>query len=168
MFEKPRLPGASRRTPAIRLTTMQACISEARTPRILQPCVRFSTGGACRRRTACPGGRWGRCHGPWAPFSGPGACAGGSRLWLPVLRLVFQKGHLAAKIWWAQVGSNHRHLACKAEYGQEYAQLAGPAHASELRKPCPEMPSGAWESLHGGSRKWFPGQFADPSLKERV
>jgi hypothetical protein len=30
------------------------------------------------------------------------------------------------------------------------------------------MPSGAWESLHGGSRKWFPEQCADPSLKERV
>jgi len=30
------------------------------------------------------------------------------------------------------------------------------------------MPSGAWESLHGGSRKWFPEQSADPSLKQRV
>jgi hypothetical protein len=30
------------------------------------------------------------------------------------------------------------------------------------------MPSGAWESLHGGSRKWFPEQSADPSLEERV
>lgn len=44
----------------------------------------------------------------------------------------------------------------KAEYGTEYAQLTGSAHASELRKQCPEMPQGAWESLHGGSRKWFP------------
>ena len=30
------------------------------------------------------------------------------------------------------------------------------------------MPSGAWKSLHGGSRKWFPEQSADPSLIERV
>jgi hypothetical protein len=28
----------------------------------------------------------------------------------------------------------------------------------DLRKPCPEMPRDAWESLHGGSRKWFPEQ----------
>ena len=42
------------------------------------------------------------------------------------------------------------------------------AHAAELRKPCPEMPSGAWGSLHGGSRKWFPEQPADPSLHKRV
>jgi hypothetical protein len=31
-------------------------------------------------------------------------------------------------------------------------------HALDLRKPCPEMPRDAWESLHGGSRKWFPEQ----------
>ena len=86
----------------------------------------------------------------------------------PDLRLVFIKGNLAAQTWWAQVGSNHRHLACKAEYGQEYTQLSGLVHALELRKPCPEMPWGAWESLHGGSRKWFPEQSADPSLLERV
>jgi len=30
------------------------------------------------------------------------------------------------------------------------------------------MPAGAWESLHGGSRKWFPEQSADPSLGKRV
>ena len=30
------------------------------------------------------------------------------------------------------------------------------------------MPSGAWESLHGGSRKWFPEQSVYPSLQERV
>ena len=36
----------------------------------------------------------------------PGACTGGSRLWLPGLRLAFQKGRLAAKTWWAQLGSN--------------------------------------------------------------
>ncbi len=32
----------------------------------------------------------------------------------------------------------------------------------------PEMSQGAWGSLHGGSRKWFPEQSADPSAKERV
>ncbi len=31
-------------------------------------------------------------------------------------------------------------------------------HPLDLRKPCPEMPGGAWDSLHGGSRKWFPEQ----------
>src|SRR5262249_34215702 len=31
-------------------------------------------------------------------------------------------------------------LACKAEYGKEYAQLTGPVHTLDLRKPCPEMP----------------------------
>ncbi len=36
----------------------------------------------------------------------PSACTGGSRLWLPGLRLAFQKGHLAAQTWWAQLGSN--------------------------------------------------------------
>ena len=46
------------------------------------------------------------CHGLWAPFPRQGACTGGSRLWLPGLRLAFQKGHLAAKTWWAQLGSN--------------------------------------------------------------
>ena len=66
------------------------------------------------------------------------------------------------------MGSNHRHLACKAENGTEYAQLPGSAHAADLRKPCPEMPSGAWESLHGGSRKWFPEQLADPRLKSEL
>ena len=31
------------------------------------------------------------------------------------LRLAFQKGHLAAKTWWAQLGSNQRPLACKTK-----------------------------------------------------
>ena len=60
------------------------------------------------------GGRRGCCNGCWAPFPRQGACTGGSRLWLPGLRLTFQKGHLAAKTWWAQLGSNQRPLACKA------------------------------------------------------
>ena len=47
-----------------------------------------------------------RGQGRWAPFPRPGACTGGSRLWLPALRLAFQKGHLAGKTWWAQLGSN--------------------------------------------------------------
>src|SRR5690348_12965969 len=53
---------------------------------------------------------------PWplGTLPRPGACTGGSRLWLPSLGLAFQKGCLAAKTWWAQVGSNHRLLACKA------------------------------------------------------
>ena len=35
-------------------------------------------------------------------------------------------------------------------------------HALKLRKPFPEMPRDAWESLHGGSRKWFPEQRPRP------
>ena len=66
------------------------------------------------------------------------------------------------------MGSNHRLLACKAEYGKEYAQLTGPVHALDLRKQCLEMPGGTWESLHGGSRKWFPEQSANPSLKSEL
>src|SRR5579859_3557795 len=56
----------------------------------------------------------------------------------------------------------------RREYGTDYAQLCALVHALELRKPCPEMSQGAWSSLHGGSRKWFPEQSADPSPKERV
>ena len=110
----------------------------------------------------------GRLPWPLGTLSARERAPGGSRLWFPSLRLGFQKGRLAAQTWWAQVGSNHRHLACKAEYGQEYAQLSALVYASDLRKPCPEMPWGAWESVHGGSRKWFPEQSADPSLLERV
>ena len=43
---------------------------------------------------------------PLGTLPRPGACTGGSRLWLPGLRLAFQKGRLAAKTWWAQLGSN--------------------------------------------------------------
>ena len=103
------------------------------------------------------------------PLPTPPVCGtSGSRLWFPKSRLAFQKSPLTAQTWWAQVGSNHRHLACKAECGEEYAQLSAPVHARELRKPCPKMPSGAWGSLHGGSRKWFPEQSADYLLRERV
>ena len=28
--------------------------------------------------------------------------------------------------------ANHRHLACKAEYGKDYAQLTGPVHVPDL------------------------------------
>ncbi len=44
-------------------------------------------------------------------------------------------------------------------------------HALELRKPCPEMPRGAWESVHGGSRKWFPEQHPrsrQPGIEQRL
>ena len=33
--------------------------------------------------------------------------------------------------------------------------------------PAWRCPQGAWESLHGGSRKWFPEQSADLALEER-
>ncbi len=57
---------------------------------------RRSPGGACRGRTARPGGQKGCCQGRWAPFPRPGACTGGSRLWFPNLQLASEKGHLAA------------------------------------------------------------------------
>jgi hypothetical protein len=73
----------------------------------------------------------------------------------------------------AAFGLSYRELHAQecghmAEYGTDYAQLCALVHALELRKPCPEMSQGAWGSLHGGSRKWFPEQSADPSPKERV
>jgi hypothetical protein len=33
-------------------------------------------------------------------------------------------------------------------------------HPLDLRKPCLEMSRGVWESVRGGSRKWFPDQMA--------
>jgi hypothetical protein len=59
---------SSGRTPAIRVTTTQACISEAGRRGSFSPACRSSAGGACRRRTARPGGGRGCCHGPWPPF----------------------------------------------------------------------------------------------------
>jgi hypothetical protein len=35
------------------------------------------------------------------------------------------KGHLAAETWWAQVGSNHRLLACKAYKGKHLVPALG-------------------------------------------
>ena len=86
----------------------------------------FSAGGACRRRTARPGGRRGRCMVPGHLTSRLGACTGGSRLRLPGLRLAFQKCYLAAETWWAQLGSNHRPLACKAKTAHKKFQLTEP------------------------------------------
>ena len=53
--------------------------------------------GACRR-TAHPGGRERCTPGRRARLPRQGACTGGSRLWFPSLRLVFQKGDLTAEI----------------------------------------------------------------------
>ncbi len=77
-----------------------------RAPRILQLRVPLQCRRCLPSAHGAPCGRRGCCHGPWAPFPRAGACTGGSRLWLPGLRLAFQKGHLAAKAWWAQLGSN--------------------------------------------------------------
>ena len=108
---------SSGRTPAIRLTTMQTCISEAGRRRSFNPARRFSAGGACRRR----GASWwskGSCRAPWAPFPRLGACTGGSRLWLPSLRLAFQKGHLAARtLGRPRVAGNRRTGGCPSRHG---------------------------------------------------
>ena len=97
------------------------------------PACRFSASGA-RRPHGAPSWSRGGGHCSWAPFSRPGACTGGSRVWLPGFRLAFQKGNLAGRTWWAQVGSNHRLLACKASaLPLSYAPLvrAGRAPGSE-------------------------------------
>jgi hypothetical protein len=162
--------GAPGQDQAGRRRTRPAVNQEQMSPRMGMPASvsRPSPGGACRRDTARPGGRRDAAMAAGHRFPDQGACTSGSRQWFPSLRLAFQKDHLAAQTWWAQQGSNLWLLACKAEYGTEYAQLIGSVHAPELRKQCPEMPWGAWESLHGGSREWFPEQPADPSLMERV
>ena len=117
---------------------------------------------------ARPGGQKGMLPGPLGILP----ASGGGHRWFPAMvpsfRLAFKKGQLAAKTWWAQVGSNHRLLACKAEYGTEYAQLSVLVYVFDLRKPRLEMPLGAWKSLHGSSRKWFREQSVDPSLEKRV
>jgi len=139
-----------------RLTTMQAAPA-TRTPRTLQPHAAQATAGACRR-TAHSGAEGMQ---PWPP--GTPATSEGMHRWFPAVApdspiSVSKIVIWLWKLWWAQVGSNHRLLACKAEYGKDYAQLSGPVHTAELRKPCREVPQGAWGSLHGGSRKWFPEQ----------
>jgi hypothetical protein len=101
---------------------------------------------SCR---SSPGSTRGRCTArldgqrmlprPWDTFPYQGGCTGGSRLWSPGLRLAFQKGHLAAKTWWAQPGSNQRPLACKAKWIKDRIQPSGSAHTAGLRKPCREM-----------------------------
>jgi hypothetical protein len=57
---------------------------------------------------------------------------------------------------WAQVGSNHRPLACKAKTATESHQLPESIYVPELLKLCRKMPVSAWKSVHDGSRYWFP------------
>jgi len=49
-------------------------------------------------KVVCYAPRWSQGMLPCllGTFPRQGACTGGSRLWLPGLRLAFQKGHLAA------------------------------------------------------------------------
>jgi hypothetical protein len=54
-------------------------------------------------------------------------------------------------------------LTCK-----DCAQLSGPAHAPELRKPCREMASGAWESSHGGSCNGSQSSLLTPRLRSEL
>jgi hypothetical protein len=80
-----------------RLTTMSARTSQAGHRRFLQP-PRSSSGGGCLSPHGLPGGPE-RCNpGRRARLPRQGACTGGSRLWFPSLRLVFQKGDLTAEI----------------------------------------------------------------------
>ena len=89
---------SSGRTPAARLTTMQACTSQAGHRGSCSSHAAPAAAGACRR-PAHPGGRRDAAMAAGHTFRRQGACTGGSRLWLPGLRLAFQKGHLAAETW---------------------------------------------------------------------
>jgi hypothetical protein len=76
---------------------MSARTSQAGHRRFLQP-PRSSSGGGCLSPHGLPGGPE-RCNpGRRARLPRQGAYTGGSRLWFPSLRLVFQKGDLTAEI----------------------------------------------------------------------
>jgi hypothetical protein len=80
---------SSGRTPAIRLTTMYACISEAGRRRSFNLAVPLQC--RCYQGSVHGAPSWlGCCRGPGMPFPYQGGCTGGSRLWLPDLTLVFQ------------------------------------------------------------------------------
>jgi hypothetical protein len=98
---------------------------------------------------------------PWPQghLPGMGACTGGSRLWLPVLRLKFQKSLFSCKNLVGAVGFEPTNPSL-VRRNQPTIKSSSQTRlrALDLREPCPEMPRDAWESLHGGSRKWFPKQ----------
>jgi hypothetical protein len=84
------------------------------------------------------------------------ACTGGSRLWFPIIRLAFQKlssgcGNFGGRRWVRTTGFSLVRRKQPTIKSSSQSRL----HTLDLRKPCPEMPRDAWESLHGGSRKWF-------------
>jgi hypothetical protein len=108
---------------------------------------------------AHPGGRRGGGRGRWARFPRKKGCTGGSRRWLPALRLVFSKrpssfGNLRGRNW---VRTSDPSLVRRNNAGI-LSSYEGAAYKLDLRKPCLKMPWGAWRSAHGGSRKWFPEQ----------
>jgi hypothetical protein len=129
---------SSGRTPAIRLTTMQACISEAGRRRSFNLAVplqcRCYQGAGARRAVV---------EGILPRSLGTLPRSGSVHRWFPAVvtgsPIRVSKRPSSCKTWWAQVGSNHRLLACKAEWSQDCARLSGPVHAFELRKPCREM-----------------------------
>jgi len=118
-----------------------------------------SSAGVPAVGAAPPGGRRGCGRGRWARFPRTKACTGGSRLWFPILRSEFQKrpsscGKLRGRRWVRTTGFSLVRRKQLTIRSSSQTRL----HALDLRKPCPEMPRSAWESLHGGSRKWFPEQ----------
>ena len=75
--------------------------------RILQPCVPLQYRWCLPSAHVAPS--WSKGMRPWPLGTLPPS--GSMHQWfpavgLPVLRLAFQKGHLAGKTWWAQLGSN--------------------------------------------------------------
>jgi hypothetical protein len=120
-----------------------------------------SSAGVPAVGAAPPGGRRGCGRGRWARFPRTKACTGGSRLWFPILRSAFQKrpsscGNLRGRRWVRTTGFS---LVRRNRAG-DLPRPERSVHPLDLRKPWLEMSWGAWESVHGGSRKWFPDHLA--------
>ena len=153
----PNRPGLLGRTPATKAHNNAGVHQPRRTPRTLQP-PRSSSDGvpAAARRTRGPEECSPRRR---ARLPHQRACTGDSRLWFPILRLAFQKlssscGNFCGRRWVRTTGFSlvrRKQLTTRSSSQTRF-------HALDLRKPWPEMPRDAWESLHGGSRKWFPEQ----------
>ena len=137
---------------------MPARTSQAGHRRFLQP-PRSSSGGG---RLPPHGAPWGpgAMH-PWPPSTSPPS--GSMHRWFPAVVLE------------SPISVSKRQSNCRNLGGRRWVRTTGFSlvrrkqptkrsssqsrlHALDLRKPYPEMPRDAWESLHGGSRKWFPEQ----------
>jgi hypothetical protein len=137
----PAGPAGAGRTPAIGLTTMQACISKAGRRGSFSP----ACPSKCRWRLPSAHGAL-VVEGDIARPRGHPSPSGSMHRWLSAVvtgsPISVSKIHLAAKSWWAQVGSNHRLLACKASalplsYAPSSAQPPG-GGGIPARVPAPD------------------------------